>query len=929
MQFLEKLTRQILLQNADLATTAIVLPSRRAGRILLNNIAKEKKSTFFAPTIFTIDDFIESLSPYQKISEEELIKRLFLIYKKTAYGNDKTFSVFYPWAETFLRDINEVDRQLVDAQAIFSNLSEIKDLEISFAKMELSDNQKKYLDFYKNLFGLYTQLNAELKNDKLAYTGGIYKDTALHIEEYAAKSVFEKIYFAGLSAFTPSEFKIIDYYLSSRKAEIYFDFDPFYENTSAFLLEKIRRNLGDIPIHWISNEYKTIEKKIKEVAVSGNFNQIYYAIQKIKAIEERDGTLDGTALVFADESLILPFLHAYPCDKVNLTMGYPFSETAAVQLVKQLIALVRNSFRFQEIRSSNQPLFYHKNMVALLENPIMISLLSIDKSTKTVLHQIKNRNKAFYTFEELASINKKIKWIKPEKGFLFIESVISFIQNMIPLFQQTEDHRYALQIVHQQLTEVGDFLKAIEQADWVDFNAIEYFFDKKIRPLSVPLRGEYDNGLQVMGLLESRALDFKNVILLSVNEGVLPNSNSQNSLILFDLKNHFGLPLSKEKDAVFAYHFFRLIQRAEDVTLIYDEDSSNHLAERSRFIAQLAFEIESGNYDTIKYEKERFTMNVSKKNDTALTIKKEPAILDILSTKVYSASLLAKYINCPLQFYFHAVPEVKPPLTITEEIEQNVMGTIIHAVLENIVNQIIKNPSDGERILDDALLAVRQLVVKEILKNKELKNMDMERGKPFLYMEIMIKSLTNYLQILKEEKSFNKFVCCEEKIIAEMDVDGRKIAVKGIIDRIDKVGDEVFILDYKTGKADKEEMKVDDIEQIFTSSKHTKVFQLLMYLYLFCKKMEDSGQKIPDRLTTGIISTVQLNKDKYLEIITPIFKDSEIEEMSPENLYRLFDEKLTALFSEILNPTIDFTQTSDENNCKFCDFQAICGRQTN
>ncbi|MDR2980510.1 MAG: PD-(D/E)XK nuclease family protein [Bacteroidales bacterium] len=927
MKFLEKLAKQLVNNHDDFSRIAIVLPGRRAGRILLKYIAIERKKTFFAPTIFTIDEFIESLSSRKKVSDEELLKRLYVIYKETAYSNDKTFSMFYPWAETFLQDINEVDLQLADAQAIFSNLSEIKELEISFAKQELSDNQRKYLAFYRNLYDLYAKLNQQLEEAELAYSGAIYKNVALNIAEYAEKDRFEKVYFAGLSAFTPAEFAIIDHFLSSKGAEIFFDFDPFYENSTPLLIGKIKRNLSDIPLNWVANDYQTIPKKIKEVAVSGMYNQIYYAIRKIKEIEVREGSLDDTALVFADEQLILPLLHAYFCENANLTMGYPFSETAAVHLAKHYINLIKNSFRFQEIRNTKDTLYYYKDIVTILENPMVCNLLSTNKSQSDTLKFLKNNNKSFYSFEEINQINAAILFPKPEKGVFFIEELIRIFQSLSQAHTGKDNLAHPLLIVQQLLSEVYDFLKDMPSNDF-DFSTVGYFFDKKTRQLSIPLRGEYDKGLQVMGLLESRALDFKNVILLSVNEGVLPSNTSQNSLILFDLKRHFNLPLIREKETVFAYHFFRLLQRAEDITLIYNEDASDSLAERSRFIAQLHYEIEAQHCGNIRYEKEHFSVNIPDINSAQIIVKKDEKVLDILCSKKYSASLLSKYINCPLQFYFQGVLGLKPPQTISEEMEQNIMGTIIHAVMENVVNQIIENPSEKKNILKSAIHGIEAMVLKKIADVPDLKNVDLEKGKPFLYTEIIKKYLLNYLNIMLHDDDPIDFISCEKNIDTQLDINGQKITVTGVIDRIDRKGSEVRILDYKTGKVSKEDLTANDMQDIFTSPELNKLFQLMMYLYLYCKDLETNEQKIPDAITLGIVSFIQLNKDKQEKLVMPTFKDYVKNDISYRELYDLFANGLSKLFSEILDENQNFVQTQDEKRCRYCDFLAVCGRGT-
>ncbi|MEG2070008.1 MAG: hypothetical protein RR034_01370, partial [Bacteroidales bacterium] len=405
MTFLSQLAATIVKnQTIGLKDTLIVLPNKRAKKMLQKELASQIQQATFSPTILAINDFIELLSPIKKWDDFELLVKLYTVYKKKFSTQHDTFQQFLAWGETFLSDINEIDMQLANPADIYSNLAGIKEMETSFGKEKLSENQQKYIQFYLHLYPLYVQFNQELAEQNAGYEGAIYKNVAQHIAEYALHHPYKRYIFAGFHTLSPSEMQILEYYHQHREAELFFDLDQFYAETYTPLIKKFRDRLRLQELHWTGNYYATIPKNIEVVGASKAMSQIYYAIEKLNQIEKEQGNLNHTALVFADESLLLPFLHAYDCSQANLTMGYPLSATPTYNLLQTLLETAKNGNRFMEIQGSNQFLHYHKDILTFFRNPLIINhfFQNQEKHTSFINHLIQS-NKIFFTNEDFDS----------------------------------------------------------------------------------------------------------------------------------------------------------------------------------------------------------------------------------------------------------------------------------------------------------------------------------------------------------------------------------------------------------------------------------------------------------------------------------------------------------------------------------------------
>jgi CRISPR/Cas system-associated exonuclease Cas4 (RecB family) len=930
MKFLTELARHITENQQDipLQNTVVILPNKRAKRLLLKELSLQINKPFFSPHLFDINDFIESLSPLKKTDNMQLYLMLYHLYRQNEEMKSHDFHTFLSWGKVFLQDINDIDLQMVDAALVFQNLTDIKELEIYFGKETLTANQEYYVRFYRQLGDLYVRFVQQLEAKQCAYQGGIYKDVALHIEEYAGKNPYQRYIFAGLSVLSPAEFKIVNHFVTQFQAELYFDFDTFYAQSQHDIIDNLKEFLHIKEFKTIYDYYAKIPKIITEVSVSKQITQVQYAVERIKEIETKEGNLDNTALVLADESLLLPFLHAYDCSEANLTMGYPLTETPAAHLLNTFLLLIQNANRFKELDKKQIQLFYHQDILLLLQNPLIKNCFETPEEYADFIQRFLRKGKTFFLYQEIPEIPHCQLPDLSLEGILLLKELCRYFTLLQVQFTGNSFFANSIALIISILEQMT---KMMDNAGFtVDFKTLDLLIKEQTGSISIPLQGNYDKGLQVMGVLETRALDFKNVIILSLNEGILPMGKKQNSLILFDLKKHFKLPTYHHKDTVFAYHFFRLLQRAENIYLIYNANSDKTLAEKSRFISQLEFEVKSQRLeDTIVMQKEVIAIPpVIEPQKRDITIQKNADILERLRTYSYSPTSLSRYIRCPLQFYLSSVARIKPKKEILEDVEQKAIGLVLHKILEDLLHEIIEFPAQKETIIKTKLENLDKFLSKEFTANEDTMGMNQTEGKLYLAIELAKRNLQKYLKAFDKELMQSGFTVMQAEAIltGSRNVKNVEVSLTGTADRIDVSTNTVRILDYKTGRVNSDELKLPEMEKLFTEPKWSKLFQLLMYACLL-KQDENFARYANYQVTAGIVSFQTLHQNAENHIIKPVIKYEQTNcEYFTEALLTEFEEHLETLLEEILDEQHPFSQTNHGENCVYCDYQEFCGR---
>jgi len=857
-------------QEIPLENTIVVLPNKRARRELLRKLATHFTKPVFAPVVISVNEFMESLSSLKKIDSEELLMRLFDVYLKKNPEKNADFSSFLRWAPLFLQDINEIDLHLADAKIVFTNLSEIKNLETSFGNENITETQRTYLHFYNQLADLYADFSSALIADKVGYEGLIYKDAALlllnHDEQKGGNKERKRYIFAGFNAVSPAELKVLHYFSVYQNAEFYFDTDIFYHERYGIFIEDIRTKLI-IPDITISNHFETIPKKISCIGAPKHTAQVYQTIEIINKIDLEQGNLNDTVLVLADESLLLPFVHAYNTENTNITMGYPLGATIAGQQLLQSIDEEKQNNRMQK------PVYHLKTQ----------------------------------GFEFLQFLTNKLQTLENEQ----------------PNLNSKEAYSFLIKLVAELFTFLEKYFKSTTS---IDFMIVEYFLKKKLSAATVPFAGNTREGLQIMGLLETRMLDFKNVIVLSMNEEVLPKGNANASMLLYEIRKHFDLPTYQRRDAIFGYHFFRLLQRAENIFLIYDNESTYSLKEKSRFIEQLAFEIKNQQLqETIHLSNVQYIPAFSFSNNETITeITKTPVILEKITEFPYSPTSLINYIHCPLQFYWKYIEKITVPISFDQANESAVIGTIIHEILKEIFTQLKQRPLQYAAILSEFEKNIDEILLLVFRNHPEIGNIDITQGKLLLAFQIVKKSISDYIKIIYQEWQLepSQIIATETPFVAAIEVEGKRLCFTGTADRVEMRNNIVTILDYKTGKVDAKKLKckIEEFEELVQKPEYSQLFQLLCYAWLY----QNSGHSslVPTQVfQCGIVAFQEIYKQNGENIC---YAEIDNNSILSNDFLLVFEGFLKQLFLSILDEHTAFCRTENLENCTYCDYKDIC-----
>jgi CRISPR/Cas system-associated exonuclease Cas4 (RecB family) len=876
-----------------------------------------------SPTFFSIEDFFSFITGVNSAVKEEQLLTLYKIHLSLTADKkvqeQTSLHEFFAHAQLMISDFNEIDTSLADTDTLFSSLYSIKELSF-FGKRheELSPFQKNYLDFFKELAVYYKQFTNHLLQQNKGYQGLIYRKAAENISRYIASLPYLKYVFVGFNALTKAEEVVIEYLLEANKLDYLIDGDVFYTKDKIHEAGRFIRNVQKLfqerPLQFIGNYFAETPKNIRMMGLPQSVMQAKVLNEILETIQSSD-TLDHTAIVLADETLLLPVLHAIDTTNANITMGYPIKGTVLYQLVSGILIALENRDKFNRNTQGTNIKLYHKDLFIFFNNPYIRELIN-DKGSmqEDIPSKLQKNAKLFYSEREYRHL---IKILSPQVQSLFLElfytkatvpSICNNVQALLTEIQQKASlHSTEQEILFQLYKYMEALQNNLSLLDSIDITSFRFLFENYISELTLSFQSDATTGLQILGLLETRTLDFKNVILLSVNEGIIPAGKTINSFIPHDVKIHFGLQTYRGKDAIFSYHFYRLLQRAEHIYLLYNLDGKNGSTEKSRFLYQLKNKLKTFNNIKITDEIVAYPP-IKPETETPLCIQKTETILTNLKQKKYSASSIGTYLECSLRFYFQYVLELEETssLSIDDMLQSATIGTVIHAVLETAVeNGHFKRMSKTE---------IEQSVRTQICNNKRLNLVeeDLLYEKNHLVFQIIIKYIDSYIKYVQ---AFEKDIIIEqteEKLEQTLLVDDTiSISLKGIIDRVDLLDNgRKRIIDYKTGKLQDTELKVKDIETVF-DGKHTKAFQLLFYAYLYCRQYN------PAHLEAEIISFRKLNTSYVLSID----KEKQLSEEVSE-----FENILIPVIQSILHIETPFTATPFLDRCKYCSYKDICRR---
>ena len=928
MAFLDKIADRLLSKfPTSLEGVAVVLPSKRAVVFLKHYLSQKIKQPIFLPDFYSIEEFTEKLSGLTVLDNISLQFKLYQSYIAFPPKKIDSFDDFLSWSNVLLHDFNEIDRNLVDARSIYTNLKNVKELENwdvdnwSLAEDNLSNMQHDYISFFEVMLDWYIHFNDSLLEEQTAYQGMAYKFAAKNISTSEIK--WNKVWFVGLNALTKSEQEIIDYLKKEDIARVFWDADNFYydnpQHEAGSFLREQRQRWSEIDFNGVGNYFNKIKESFNVVACPKNITQAKVAAEVVKGFQVSDLDNSNTAIILADEALLFPMLHNLPSEikKLNVTMGSPLKNTALFSLVEAIFKLQIHAIKY------NRNAFYYKDIIAVIEHPYFSKITKISDGI-AFMNFIKKSNIVFVTQRNIDTYFMSSNAIK--LVFQLWSSVDDSLQTLNKLIEELK-----LPLVDKKGSIESEILATFYNAFTVLKNLIEENnFEIELKTLqiimqqlvakeSIPFKGEPLKGVQLMGILESRTLDFKNVIMLSVNEGKLPKGKSVNSFIPYDMKRHFKLPTYNESDAVYSYHFYRLLQRANNITLIYNSVTDDFgSGEKSRFITQLLSEY-PGEINELVYKGDDLEIS----NVASITIKNEGLEKEIKAwaEKGVSPSALNKYTNCSLSFYYHYLAKIREDDQVEEYADSSTMGTAVHDALEKhypigvLTEKIIKE--------------ITPTILREIEDNfiAALSKQGMQEGKNYLSLQIAQKLTKDFLKLeqrLIKEATVNnnqiKLLSKEENLAYDIMVDGLNFKLIGKADRVDFEGDILRIIDYKTGKVEEAEVAFIEYDELTSNNKKAKAFQLLMYAYLYLKMNPNymvmevvAGNFAFKNLKSGLIKVSKKIGNRQKEVIS-----------IDANVMIEVEQQLEFILSQIKND--DFTQVADVKACEWCDYKSICKR---
>lgn len=938
MKFVDHIADYIHSNELDLEHLTIVIPSERLKKYINAALFNKFGRPIIAPKMITIDQWVKSYSPETVIDQTRALLRLFEIQWKNAKTvEDASFDEFFTWGTILLSDFNEIDRYLLDADLVFRNLADIKEIENwSFGEQDLTDSQKRFMEFWDRLPGYYKTLNAELSKLNLCYAGKAFnyltKTIDVLFEDKQAQYLF-----AGFNALSKAELELIRQIDQLGRAHVLINADAWYygdkDHEAGRFLRDLSTTLDGRKLDFIQDELTHKKMYIEVISCAQKTGQAKVAATLLERLTKEE--LDETVLLLADESLISAVIKNLPASigKANITLGLPIRNTAIKTWVDLLFSIQENKTRF---RTSA---IYFNDLQSFWNHPFVLAVLS--KQEKDLLMEaertIIKRNSIFVNVQNLK--------LGPVASGMLALITEPWDQNWL---NGLKTIRALSSRLYKELTDEFAFEKAMLEA--FDHSLVEFeniltegipemslksyrqLFNMHWGARSIAYHGNPLDGLQIMGLLETRGLDFKRIICVGMNEGNLPPTNPMQTMIPMDLRRYLGLPLPREKQGLFAHHFYRLMHACEELYVTYtSSDEVLGSNEPSRYLLQLEMELSRIN-PNVRIEKKVYSLD-SGSGESHREIVKTPEIIarmDDLFAGSTSASMLKKYLTCPLDFYFRYVMDFGEADAVEEEIENSTFGTFIHDTLEILYEPfaqyskdgVLKSPRPSNITSRDIDYMLKNFTV--TLDNQFLTHFNNDKdafmkGKNLLSYE-MAKELTK--RFLKSEKAFLEkqtqpvFIEALEQsynVEIEIEVHGslKKVNLRGFIDRIDRVGDAIRIIDYKTGKVNDADVafRVKDTEdgaivESIGSKKH--LLQLLMYAYLYHQK----HGVVP---TSSIISFVSKANEPF-EIKTP--KEIELEEMIDN-----FPKYIGLILEEIYDVEAPFSHNSKQytSYCMYCD----------
>ncbi len=901
--FLEHVLVDLQEKNITVDQCTFILPSKRSGTFLKKYIGNTLSKNIFSPSVLSIEEFIGDISGLTLSTNIDLLLALYEAYKSSPLETKDDFHTFLKWGQTILQDFNEIDRYLIPSNDILNYLSAIKELNHWSLKKDKTELVKNYLALWNNLEYIYNTFTSRLLAQNSGYQGLMYRTAVGKLQSYTLDKGSEQIVFIGFNALNTAESTIIQHFLSQGNCYMYWDIDSDFLNDpihdAGLFIRNYKRDWPYYQTKELSGLHNSFSspKSISVVGVPKSISQAKYVGKLLQEMgDDTKNGLENTALVLADETLLNPILKAIPSNvkTANITMGLPLNKTVLYSFFLSLLELYMGK---------TEKGWFHKGVLELISNPYCNSLFTSGATdfTRKLSQDIKKNNLIYLNAQFLSKYPQQEKILSllfPSFSItpqLWIDNCLSLIQNLKAIFEVQEntwelEHLYRFYALFNQLkqhltsTDVLTHLKSVKS-----------FFKQLASSETLDFIGEPLSGLQIMGMLESRNLDFETVIITSVNEGILPAGKSNSSFIPFDVKREYGLPTYKEKDAIYTYHFYRLIQRAKKVYLIYNtEPDVLEGGEKSRLISQLLTDENVSKYITHTI----VSPEVKVPTIPPIQIEKNHSLYEDIKAFAqngFSPTSLTNYIRNPIDFYKSSILKIHDAEEVEDNIAANTFGTIVHNSLEALYQPLV-----GKLLTEENLSYVLPEIQKEVKQQfrKSLPGIDITKGRFLLVYNVIAKYLQKFVQLEMEasKKHQIKLVALEEKYEAMLNVPELDFPVKlkGTLDRVDELDGVLRIIDYKTGKVEPKNVKITDWDELISNYDKSKAFQLLCYAYLYAK------QKPITALQAGIFSIKNLEKG--------LMSFTSSEDLISQDTLDTFKGYLQKLILEICSEAIPLTE---------------------
>lgn len=939
----------------DLSRTVLVFPNKRANLFFNEYLAEESDQPIWSPAAMSISDLLQKLSVQKAGDPIRLVCELYKVFKEETESRE-TLDDFYFWGELLISDFDDVDKNMVDADKLFSNLQDLKNLMDDYEFLDEEQEEairqffqnfsierrtelkEKFISLWDKLGIIYHRYREKLAELGIAYEGMLYRNVIEQLDTDRLK--YDKYVFVGFNVLNKVEKEFFQKLQKAGKAMFYWDYDLFYTQriSKHEAGEFIKRNLIDFPNELPESYFDIFRKpkKIRYISASTENAQARFLPEWVKATQTHTTQIVSekeNAIVLCNEALLLPVLHSIPQDvqNVNITMGFPLAQTPVYSFINAAMELQTNGYRPDTGR------FTYEAVSKILKHSYTRQLS--DHATR-LERELTKTNRFYPLPSELKKDDFLTILFTPQSNIRELcDYLLRLIKSISILYRKEGEYddifnQLYRESIFQSHLKINRLYSLIESGELsVRTDTLKRLITKVLTASNIPFHGEPAIGLQIMGVLETRNLDFRNLIMLSLNEGQLPKAGGESSFIPYNLRKAFGMTTIEHKNAVYAYYFYRLIQRAENITLLYNTSSDGlNRGEESRFMLQLLVE---GPHEITR---EYLEAGQSPQNTLEIQIEKTPEILRRLyraydtaqpESVILSPSALNTYLDCRLRFYYRYVAGLKTPDEVSAEIDSALFGTIFHLSAQLAYTDLTANGKmiqreDLERLLRDEIKL--QGYVDQAFKQELFKVAPEEKPEYNGVQLINSKVIVSYLkQLLRNDLQYTPFemVAMEKKVSEKITIQTAlgplTLRLGGTIDRMDAKEGTLRIVDYKTGGSPKIPA---NIEQLFTPSetRPNYIFQTFLYAAIMSRKQ-------PLMVAPALLYIHRAASESY----SPVIEMGEPRKPKiPVNNFAFFEdefrERLQALLEEIFDEKEPFTQTEDIKKCAYCDFKAICKR---